>query len=65
MLAQKPCNVVMWVWVGGYGLLVGEWVVTGCVVSPLFFGSLSLLSDARRRTNLELWEGGYRSLVVD
>ena len=32
-------------WLGGYGLLVGEWVVTGCVVSPLFLGSLSLLRD--------------------
>ena len=41
-----------WVWVGGYGLLVGEWVVAGCVVLPLFLGSLSLLSDARQRTNL-------------
>ena len=28
------------VWVGVYGLLVGEWVVNGCVVLPLFLGSL-------------------------
>ena len=32
-------------WVGVYGLLVGEWVVPGCVVLPSFVGSLSLLSD--------------------
>ena len=36
-----------------YGLLVGgEWVVAGCVVLPLCLGSLSLLRDARERTNL-------------
>ena len=54
-----------WVWMGGYGLLVGEWVVSGCVLLPLFLGSLSLLSDARQRTNLEWWVGWYRSVGVD
>ena len=49
---------------GGYGLL-GESVVTGSVVLPLFSGSLSLLSDARQRTNLAWWAGGYRSVGVD
>ena len=34
----------------GHGLLVGEWVVTGCVVLPLYLGSLSLLSHARQQT---------------
>ena len=50
---------------GGYGLLVGEWIVTGCVVIPLSFGSLSLLRDARQRTNFAWWAGGYRSVGVD
>ena len=50
---------------GRYGLLVGEWVVMVCVVLPLFVGSLSLLRDARQRTNLEWWAGGYRSVSVD
>ena len=62
--AQKPCIVGRWVWVCGHGLLVGEWVVTGCVFLPLFLGSLSLLSDARQRTNLEWWAAGYRSVGV-
>ena len=44
MSAQKPLIVARWVRVGGYGLLVGEWVVTGCVVLS-FSGSLSLLND--------------------
>ena len=63
--AQKPWIVAAWVWMGGYGLLVGEWVVSGCVLLPLFLGSLSLLSDARQRTNLEWWVGWYRSVGVD
>ena len=47
-------------WLGdGYGLLVGKWIVTGCVVLPLFLGSLSLLSD------LAWWAGGYRSVGID
>ena len=32
---------------GEYGLVMGEWVVTGCVVIPLFLGSLSRLDDTR------------------
>ena len=51
--AQKPWLAATWVSVGGYGLLVGEWVVTGCVV-PLLLGSLSLLRVARQRTNLKV-----------
>ena len=39
--------------------LVGECFVSGCVVSPLFLGSLTLLSD------LAWWAGGYRSVGVD
>ena len=62
--ANKPCMVGGWVQVGGC-LLVGEWVVFGCVVLPLFLGSLSLLGDARQRTNLAWWAGGYRSVGVD
>ena len=49
----------------GYGWLVGKWVVTGCVVSPLFLGPLSQLSDARQRTNLAWGAGGYRSMGAD
>ena len=56
--AQKPSIVAGWVRVGGYGLLVGEWVVTGFVVVTLFSGSLSLLCVARRRKNVAWWAGG-------
>ena len=61
MSAQKHCIVAAWVWVGGYGLL-GEWVVTGCVVLPLFLGSLSLLLVD---LFIACWADGYRSLGVD
>ena len=50
--AQKPWIVAGWVWVGRYGLLVGEWVVTRWVVLPLFLRSPSPLIGARQRTNL-------------
>ena len=40
-------------------MLVGEWVVTGCVVLRSLLGSLSLLSD------LAWWAGWYRSVGVD
>ena len=56
--AQEPSIVAGWVRVGEYGLLVGEWVVTECVVVTLFLGSLSLLSVVRQRTNLAWWAGG-------
>ena len=46
-------------WVG-----MGEWVVTGCVVLPLFLESLSLLSDARLRTNLAWWRVGTGRWVL-
>ena len=36
--AQKPRIVAGWVWVGGYGLLVGEWVVIGCVAVTVHGG---------------------------
>ena len=54
-----------WVLVGVYGLLVGEWVVAGCVALPLFLGSLSRLSDARQRANLAWWAGRCRPVDVD
>ena len=45
---------------------MGEWpVVPGGVVLPLFLRSLSLLRDARQRTNLAWWAGGYRSVSID
>ena len=62
--AQKPAIVAVWVWVSGRGLLVGEWVVVGWVVLPLFSGSPSVMSGARHRTNLAWWRVGAGRWVL-
>ena len=48
-----------WVGMGEWARVVGDWVVIGCVVLPLFLGSLSLVGD------LAWWAGGSRSVGVD
>ena len=48
-----------WVWVGGYGLLVGEWVVTGCVALPFIILRIVVTAKRCASANEPCMVGGW------